>query len=614
MKSDNFKSISCRTFLLVSGLLVFFNLSFFPGNILSWDVFGYYMYLPMIFIYNNWGLQNIDIVHDLINTYKSSSTLYQAYPTETGSWLMRYSMGMAIFYFPFFVIGHFLALLMDFSADGFSAPYQTAILYGGIVYSIVGFYFLRKVLLNFYSERITAVTLIIIYLGTNYFFHSGFQGQNAMSHNVLFTMYSIILWLTIKWHISYNRSYMVLLALCCSLTILARPSEIVCLLIPFFWGVDTFKSLKSKIQIIFEDKLALAMSLLFVISVAMPQLLYWKIITGKFLFNSMYNNPGEGFNFLYPYIIEVLVSFRKGWLIYTPMVVFAIAGIFLLFKQKSVFKIPVAAYFVFNLYLVSSWSCWWYAESFSSRALVQSYAMLALPMAAFLHWTFNKSGVVFKACLAVICMLVALNIFQTWQFLNNIIHPSRMTQQAYWAVFGKTSRPPGLDDKLLIDRPNANGDTIEISRYLNKFTASEEFENESGNNSIYAFSGRKSYKLTRPDEYSPTVKLKYRDITREDHVKIKVSAMVYLAGEHSSGELVARFDHKGDLYGIKSVSVNSGQVNIGKWNRISFVYLTPVIRMPNDHFKVYFTNKGKDPVYVDDLKIVFWEPKNGVEE
>jgi hypothetical protein len=128
--------VSFVAILLISVSLIFFNLSYFPINILSWDVFGYYLYLPMIFIYDNWGLQDLNILHGIIDHYNSTSTLYQAYQTNIGSWVIRYPMGMAILYFPFFCIGHLICKLTSFSPDGYSYPYQIAILSAGIFYSV----------------------------------------------------------------------------------------------------------------------------------------------------------------------------------------------------------------------------------------------------------------------------------------------------------------------------------------------------------------------------------------------------------------------------------------------------------------------------------------------
>ena len=106
--------------LVVIGL----NVVFYPNNILSWDVFGYYLYLPTTFIYHDLGLVNKEVIVNLIEQYNSTSSFYQVNPTESGLYVMKYSMGMAILYFPFFLLGWLGAIVFDYPIDGFSEPFQ----------------------------------------------------------------------------------------------------------------------------------------------------------------------------------------------------------------------------------------------------------------------------------------------------------------------------------------------------------------------------------------------------------------------------------------------------------------------------------------------------------
>ncbi|MBL7915991.1 MAG: hypothetical protein JNL49_13230 [Bacteroidia bacterium] len=589
-------------------MIVIFNLIRFPGNILSWDVFGYYMYLPMIFIYDNWGLQDVSILKHIVEEYNSSSTLYQAYQAETGTWVMRYTMGMAVFYLPFFLIGHFIAWITGFPMDGFSGPYQVAILYGGIFYSFLGFYFLRKILSEYFNDRIVALTLLAIYFGTNYMFHTGFDGQNAMSHNYLFTAYAILIWLTIKWQQQFSFKYLVLIALNCGLIILARPSEMVSLLIPILWNIESIVDLKKRFEILTKDINRFLLLTFVFLSIFIPQMVYWKIITGDFIFNSYYSNPGEGFEFSHPFILEVLFSFRKGWLIYTPLMILALIGIVLLFLQRSKLRWNVLVFFVCNLYIVSSWSCWWYAESFSSRALVQSYVILALPLATMINFIAeNIKALFYQIVTGLICLIVIFNMFQTWQYSKDIIHPSRMTWKAYKATLLKTQTPANFTDLLMVDRDKVNSDTIEITSYKKTKELLLDFENGGGNSSEQKANGKFSYVLSHAEQYTPSIKQKYREISSRDHLKIKFSAKVFLKSSYSAGELYVRFENHGKEYGVKKLWVDSSLIPTGSWQEVTFYYFTPVIRVDNDKMKLYFVSKANDVIFIDDLKAEVFE-------
>jgi len=90
--------------------------------------FGYYLYLPFTFIYNDLGLQHKEILDQLISQYNLTSGFYQATISPVNNWVMKYSMGMAVYYSPGFFVAHVIALFTDYPADGFSEPYQWALI------------------------------------------------------------------------------------------------------------------------------------------------------------------------------------------------------------------------------------------------------------------------------------------------------------------------------------------------------------------------------------------------------------------------------------------------------------------------------------------------------
>ncbi|MBK6283998.1 MAG: hypothetical protein IPF54_16290 [Draconibacterium sp.] len=66
-----------------------------------------------------------------------------------------------------------------------------------------------------------------------------------------------------------------------------------------------------------------------------PQMMYWYSITGHFFVNSY---PDEQFFWGNPHFIDGLFSYRKGWLLYTPVMIFALLGIPFLFKKLKEFS------------------------------------------------------------------------------------------------------------------------------------------------------------------------------------------------------------------------------------------------------------------------------------
>ena len=605
--------VSKTVTILLIAILVYCGFTFFPDNILSWDVFGYYLYLPFTFIYSDLGLNNENIIHEIIDKYHNSATFYQAIKLPAGNYVMKYSMGMSILYSPFFFLGHLYAKLSSYPADGFSLPYQYAIFIGGQVFTVTGIIALRKVLIQFLSDKITAITMAIIVLGTNYFYHSSFHGQNAMSHNFLFTTYTFIIWLTILWHRSQKLKYIIFLGIVCGLTIVSRPSEIVCLAIPFFCGVWNKETVIKKFNLLVRQKKQVILFITILLIIGSFQFIYWKIFTGKFLFNSYGANAGEGFEFLRPYTLKVLFSFRKGWLIYTPVMIFSIIGLATLYRINRVIFYPLLIYFIANLYIVSSWSCWWYAQSFGQRALIQSYPVMAISLGYFLVYLNDKTRNFKIAIYFVLLAFIVLNLFQTRQFIHGIIDADRMTIGYYLKVFGKIHADKKNKRLLLIKRSFDGKETFtNEAGYVSKLLQKREFEDlKTKTSTRFVLSGKKSFLLDSTTIYSPVIEASYQEITNQDHAWIRASAYIYPTSDIKTNpfSFVIHFEHNGYAYKYKAFDSEKMNLKLNEWNRVCFDYLTPEVRRKTNNLKVYIWHRGKGELFVDDLQVEIFEPK-----
>ncbi len=616
MKSSGINEISAKTLIGLCLVMITAGLINPPGNILSWDVFGHYLYLPALFIYDDLGLKDRGFVDNILATYQNSSTFYQVVLSPTGNILIKYSSGLAILYLPFFFLGHLTALIAGFPADGFSAPYQYSIFAGCLIYSMSGLFFLRKVLRKFYPDKTTALVLILLFLGTNYFSESVYKG--AMAHNLLFTLYAINLWLTIKWHESYRLKYAVMLGLVLGLTSMSRPTDIVSVFIPALWGIYNVKSLKNKILLLWRYKFHVLLLGLGFLAAWAPQLIYWKKYAGQFFYYS-YDNPGEGLELLRPYTLQVLLSFRKGWLVYTPLMIFAIIGFITLYrKQKQVFA-AVIVYFIFNLYLVSSWSCWWYAESFGHRAMVQSYPVMALALGSLVLCLSERSKWLRIISVLTAVLLIVLNLFQTWQLNHGILHGSRMTKEYYLAVFGKTRTSPELKKMLLVERSAVNDEFfIDTEGYNNARTLSfNDFENFTEANKYHltdslAHSGLRSLQMDSQQKFSPAFKIAFNELTDKDHAWIRASAWIYpLTGSKNEIPLmVMTFSHDDQYYKYRTAGFENRKLEFSpnQWNLLTMDYMTPEVRSARDLLSVYLWFRGTGRVYVDDIQIEVIEP------
>lgn len=377
-------------------------------NATSWDAFGYYMYLPSVFIYKD--VKELKWIPEIDSKYNvTGGQLYQSIQLESGTYTNKYFCGVAIMQLPFFAIGHVCAMTTSAPMDGFSAPYQYAILFGALFWVVVGLVFLRKILRLYFSDEVVALTILFLGLTSNLIQYTSIDG--AMSHAFIFPLYSILIWYTIQWHKKPSFKSAILIGASIGLAIISRPTELVMIFIPLLWNVTSKETRTEKWKLVWSNKTHIV-TLVFAGIVAMsPQFIYWYYTTGSLIFN-----VGSKWFFLNPWF-RVLVGPEKGWFLYTPVAFLMIAGFF--FMKSHPFKRSVITFCLLTIWIVIAWSDWRYGASYSTRALVQSYPVFAIAMACFIHWMWNKK---WKWSLIVLLIsFTTLNFYQLSIYNKGVI-------------------------------------------------------------------------------------------------------------------------------------------------------------------------------------------------
>lgn len=601
--------------IILFGIIVALRLIYTPYNVISWDIFGYYLYLPAKFIYNDIGIHDASWLYKSIETYHQTPGIYQLYPAAEGMSVIKYSVGLSILYSPFFFMAHIYALATGYPADGFSDPYQYFMVACALFYTLVGLIFLRKILLKYFSDKLTSLLLIIVVLGTNYLNNTTIGG--LMSHNFLFTLLAVFFWYSLRWSESGKFKYLLIIAAVGGLILISRPNEAVCLIIPVLLGITDFESLKSKLKFFYDQIWKLLVAIIVFLLFISPQLIYWKTVTGKLIYYS-YQNPGEGLDLLNPHLFNFLFSFRKGWFVYTPVIAFAFLGLIFLYKRNRKIFLASVIYLILSVYLVSSWTCWWYAGGcYSQRAIISTYIILAISLGYFIKEISSKNNYIKIPVYIVIALMIFLNIFQFWQFHRGIISSDRMTKEYYFSIFGKTSVPEGAEGKLLIDR-FSSFDESKISEYniktLDKFDYTKEearLKEKLVKDPADTNNGCLCMKMDGANMYSDGINIRYREITDKYYAWIKVSADFYFTdgGYDGMPSFVTHFKHKKEVYNYQNTDVKLEEIQPCSWKNFTVYYLTPEVRDINDTLSVYIWHRGTKPYYVKNMLIQALEPK-----
>jgi hypothetical protein len=253
-----------------------------------------------------------------------------------------------------------------------------------------------------------------------------------MTHAVLFSLCSVTLYFTVLWHQNPKFKYLIGFSLVFGLAVLIRPTLILASLIFLLFGVYSKETAKEKLSLFKTHWMQLAGSAIILFIIALPQLIYWKHQTGSFVY---YSYTNEHFFFLNPHILKGLFSYRKGWFLYTPMMLLAMGGFVFMKRYAKQLFLPVLIFLVLNVYVVLSWWCWWYGGSFGLRAFIDSYAFLSVPLASFWAATFKEGWIARISVLLISGFFCFLNIFQSQQYRVGMLHWDSMSKKMYWATF-----------------------------------------------------------------------------------------------------------------------------------------------------------------------------------
>jgi hypothetical protein len=354
---------------------------------IDWDIAGYYLYLPTLCYDNLANPQKVDSLRAQYHLVQIDH-FYIIKRLPNGKIVMKYSYGMALMYLPGFVAGHVMAVATGYARDGFSWPYQYCMSLWALIFSLFGLWVLRRVMLRYFSDIVVALAIFFIAVGSNYFDYVAYQ--TLMSHSFMFVLLAAIILLTDNWYKNPKPFTALAMGALCGLATVSRPSDMLFMSVPVLWALPGLnrQAIAGRLSFFWKHAGHLVLFAAAVAIMGSIQCLYWKMMTGHYVFWSY--DDYEGFDFAHPHIYKGLFSIRKGWLIYTPLMLCALAGLWPLYKKNKAMALFIVLFTCINIYIVFSWRQWWYGAAFTARPMIDSYALLIFPLAALLEGTLRK--------------------------------------------------------------------------------------------------------------------------------------------------------------------------------------------------------------------------------
>lgn len=558
--------------------------------IISWDTFGQYCYLPNLFIDHTFQLP-LSHYQSLNSTYNFSSTLYQFNSIAPHIVYTKYTSGIAVLSIPFFLIGHLFAYILGYPMDGYSSPYVIAFGISCLFYTLLGLFILRKVLQEFFTDTCISWLIPLLVFGTNFFFHAVYGG--TFTHTFAFTFLSIVILKTIHFHRNPTAKNGLLLGLSIGFLGLIRLPDLLFALLPLFWNTKQYGGGLKKIKYFLTRKrkvvIITALGFLAIISL---QLIYWKITTGHFLINSYSNNNGEGLDWFHPHTIPFLFSFKKGWFLYTPLGLLGCWGLINLWKKNINGRILVITFLVF-LYVVSAWTTWWYAQSYSQRAMIDIYPIFIISLGYLLTQKKIRRWLILP-----ICLFVVLNLFQSWQMNKSILSGSQMTKAYYFSTFGQTSAPTKAQKKLL-ELNYIDFYPIPLNKLNLRFIKEWKFQLDDG----------------QLDENNATTKNIYLQLQSYEpsHLYLFTAQWYYDPDTYRGFEGIIPnicAQYHGKSYTWRGESIGSPRLTVDTLNHsFTMEYLVPILRTPKDKIRIQTWRNGNTNIHLTAVKVRLYQIK-----
>jgi hypothetical protein len=561
---------------------------------ISSDGYGYYAYLPCIFIYHHLDYK---IAWDEEKKVYPGAIGF-ATPLPQNKSLDKWFPGEAILLAPFFLLAYLLSYLMGYSTGGYEFPFEASVSIAALFYLGVGLIFLYKLLKEFdIPELTTCLTLILIVLGTNLFYYSTIEP--SMSHVYSFGITPVFLFYTKKSAREFNMKNQVLMVLSISILALIRPTNLLSLaFVPFITG--SLKDMQSFVTRFFKSNKSLYL-LLIPAGFLFIHLYLLYLQTGSFF---VYSYSGEGFNFKEFHFWDILFGYRKGLFVYSPIMFIAISGgLFTIYRQSKFRFLNSILFFVLVTYVLSSWWCWWYGGSFGLRAFIDFYPIFALMLAIFLNSLTSRWQKI--PVLLISSAFIGLNFFQTTQYINNVLPYDGMTKEKYWKIF--LENKPSY--RYLFENPDTTGFTFLSNYDFKNDLEKNTWGNDQGITTQYAHSGIHSVCLNEQNQYSPDFKLKASAIPTVTPLFVYVKLWAYMPNFNNNASIIVSVKpENGDCYLWESRTIQGFVFKTGVWSPAYALIHLPAFKNPTDELNVYvYDTEGS--VYIDDMEVTFATPQ-----
>lgn len=337
------------------GLLTWARLHHGVPELFVADAYYYYSYLP------SWWIDgDLDLTNQFLHRPEEAA-LYGRLPTLTGRPSNPFSIGMAVMLSPAFLL---VRAAHGFAGNGWSLSYQLPLYAVAFGYAVAGIVLTACLVRRFYSALNARVTAVTLAAGTTWAGYIWFEP--SLSHGVSAFCVALYLLALCRAQEDPRLARMALAGAALGLAALIRPQNaLLAILVPF---------VLRRLELRGCGVMGLA-----ALAVFSPQMIVWRAIYGWWL------GVPQGNDFMLwhrPMIPELLFSTNHGLFTWSPLLLLAVPGFFLVPQPLRTVSVGAAIFLAIQVYVNSVVLDWWAGAAFGMRRMADYLPLVALVFAA----------------------------------------------------------------------------------------------------------------------------------------------------------------------------------------------------------------------------------------
>jgi hypothetical protein len=340
----------------------------------------------------------------------------QAFRTATGHLENHFTIGPAILWAPFMLSAHLFVLAArafgaHVSADGFSFPYLVAMALGTLLYGFFALLLSYRIACKFADERWALYSTIAIWWASSLPVYMYFNPSWSHAHSA-FTV-ALFFWYWLRTRNRRGTAEWLVLALLASLMMNVYYPNAIVLAVMIPEALQGYGSALRPSQESFTSWTSLlARHVIFAAVVVvglLPTFITRYVVYGGFLQTGYI--PVSRWSWGSPWFLALLFSSNHGLFSWTPILLIAVAGIFLFCWRFRAIGASVLLVLLLFYYFMASYPDWSGISSYGNRFFISLTVLFVLGLASVLEivarWFRNIR-------VASLCLAALIGVFSVW--------------------------------------------------------------------------------------------------------------------------------------------------------------------------------------------------------